>query len=300
MTQQAIDITVAQDYLQRKNELIRKLEDNEVIFSFSSFSRFMDSPRHFLEYKLDERKPTAAMNFGTLVHCLVLEPDEFENRYEIKDIAEPSTELSKDFCNYIIAGHDPFSAFAMAGYKRGNPEETMSKYQDYINAALGLSLLTPISQKLFDQAEFVKNAILNNGASGHILNRITETEKDVEWEMHGLKWRGKIDCKGDRIKADLKIVADANPNKLRYKIRDMKYDIQAALYNSAFDPKDDYYLIAAERSGHVSVIEITKHAINEAREKIEENVLKLKQCIFLNKWDCSYDYFGNRSGLYEY
>lgn len=286
-------------YQERRAELIRKIESNEIVYSFSSFSKFMDSPRHFLEYKLDKRKSTPAMEFGTLVHCLVLEPDEFEERYEIKDIAEPSTELSKSFCDNIIQGIDAQTAFEMAGYKKGNPHEIQAKYQEYINLSLGIGDLKPISESLYKQAELVKNAINFNGASNHILNQITETEKSVKWQMHDLNWHGFIDGKGERIKADLKIVADANPRKLRYKIRDMKYDIQAALYNLALNPNDDYYIIAADRNGHVSVINVTKQSLGNAYELIEESILKLKQCIFLNKWDASYDYFGNRSGVYE-
>src|SRR5690606_28641952 len=132
------------------------------------------------------------------------------------------------------------------------------------------------------------------------LSSIDETEKQVEWTMNELKVTGKIDGKGERIKVDLKILADANPRKVQYKIRDMKYDVQAAMYNTAIDPDDKYFIIAADYEGHVSVIEITKESIRAARERVDEATLKLKQCILLGKWDCSYDYFGNRSGIYEY
>lgn len=288
------------EYFEKRSTLIKSIEANEMTFSFSSFSKFMDSPRHFLEYKLEERKPTAAMLKGEIGHCLVFEPDEFENRFEVKNIHEPSTELSTDFCNFIISGMDCFAAFEAAGYKRGNAEETQAKYQDYINMMLGLGDKRIITEKSLKQCEVIKNSVNFNDASKYVLNRITETEKGVEWEMEGLKWNGRIDGKGDRIKCDLKIVADADPRKMKYKIRDMKYDVQAALYNIAIDPTDDYFIIAADYNGHVSVIQITKEALNAARERIEESMLKLKQCIFLNKWDCSYDYFGEQSGIYVF
>ncbi len=288
------------EYFEKRAALIKSIEANEMTFSFSSFSKFMDSPRHFLEYKLQKKKPTAAMLKGEIGHCLVFEPDEFENRFEVKNIHEPSTDLSKDFCDFIISGMDCFEAFKAAGYKQGVPEKIQEKYQDYINLILGVGDKKTITEKMYKQLEVVEKAVNFNDASKYVLNRITETEKEVEWEMEGLKWNGRIDGKGDRIKCDLKIVADADPRKMKYKIRDMKYDIQGALYNIAIDPMDDYFIIAADYNGHVSVIQITKEALNSARERIEESILKLKQCIFLNKWDCSYDYFGEQSGIYVF
>ena len=51
--------------------------------SFSSLKAFSRSPLQFLEYKAKKSKPTPAMEFGTLVHRSVLEPDKYPNSVAI-------------------------------------------------------------------------------------------------------------------------------------------------------------------------------------------------------------------------
>ena len=53
--------------------------------SFSSLKAFSRSPLAFLDYKLGPRKETAAMNFGTLVHRAILEPEKYEQTTLIWD-----------------------------------------------------------------------------------------------------------------------------------------------------------------------------------------------------------------------
>ncbi len=64
----------------------RKLKENTFAFSPSSLKKLIDTPMLFFkEHVCDdiENKTTAGTERGTLVHTLLLEPDEFEKRYAI-------------------------------------------------------------------------------------------------------------------------------------------------------------------------------------------------------------------------
>jgi exodeoxyribonuclease VIII len=58
--------------------------------SNSTLSRMKRSPAHCRAYMDDQPEPTANMKFGSLVHCLTLEPGEFAGRYHIADEYDPT------------------------------------------------------------------------------------------------------------------------------------------------------------------------------------------------------------------
>jgi hypothetical protein len=53
--------------------------------SYSSLKAFNTSPNHLLNYWAKVFTPTPAMAKGSLIHTLILEPEEFESRYAVWD-----------------------------------------------------------------------------------------------------------------------------------------------------------------------------------------------------------------------
>ena len=51
--------------------------------SYSSIKEFAKSPKHYISYLNKQRETTPALQFGSLLHCMLLEPQEFSNRYAI-------------------------------------------------------------------------------------------------------------------------------------------------------------------------------------------------------------------------
>jgi hypothetical protein len=80
--------------------IIMRLIRGEDHLSFTSINAFRRSPVTFIDYKLNKLEETdedtAAMKFGSMLHCLVLEPGDFENRYFSFD--------DSDKCQELIAG----------------------------------------------------------------------------------------------------------------------------------------------------------------------------------------------------
>ncbi|MCB1319106.1 MAG: PD-(D/E)XK nuclease-like domain-containing protein, partial [Leptospiraceae bacterium] len=142
-------------------------------------------------------------------------------------------------------------------------------------------------------------AVYKNESSGWLINQFGVTEVKVEWEYYGYKWRGYIDGEGDHLLGDLKIVADAHPRKLRYKMFDMGYDRQAAMYTLLGGRKGkQYYLCAVDRGGNVSVHEITEGVMAVAMADIEYMMGQFQRCILRDLWHMSYDFHAPH-GIYK-
>jgi hypothetical protein len=161
--QDVAELVEDSERLARRLELINRLNNNEEILSHSAFNEFMKSPRHFIAYKLREKKTTPAMAFGSMCHCLVLEPNEFENRYIISPKFDKRTKLGK-------------GAFA-----------------EFMGTAGDKLVVTELD---YQNALFMRDCLNRNDSSSFVLERITETEIPIEWKYKSLKWRGYIDGRG--------------------------------------------------------------------------------------------------------
>jgi hypothetical protein len=57
--------------------IISGLMSGESHLSYSSLKAFKKSPIDFINYKMGKKETTDAMLFGSMLHCLVLEPQDF-------------------------------------------------------------------------------------------------------------------------------------------------------------------------------------------------------------------------------
>lgn len=75
--------------------------------SNSTLSRMKQSPAHCRAYMDEQPEPTANMRFGSLVHCMTLEPTEFAGRYHIADEYDPTMprgEVVRGAIDCLLAG----------------------------------------------------------------------------------------------------------------------------------------------------------------------------------------------------
>lgn len=251
--------------------IIDKLMSHEGHLSFSSLKAFAESPATFMEYKLAKREPTDAMLFGSMLHCLVLEPQDFENRYLCLD--------DRDICN-SIGGAKPRATKA---------------YKEWYAVTVGEAGEREIVEtNEYLAAKIIASNVLHNRASRKILDMCWIHETPIEWEFKNFMFKGFIDGKGEKAKCDLKTCADASPDKFHRDIINNKYYLQGAMYTYAEGVNVPYYIIAVDKKSGVSVHKLEDRLLEHGMKEYNDLLDKFNECILKDAFDQSYDFHSDR------
>lgn len=187
--------------------------------SYSALAQFKKSPNHLLAYWNREMKTTDAMQFGTLIHKLILEPEKFGNDFAVFEGARRQGKAWLEF-------------------SEANQDKTIIKQQE-----------------LDDANKIIKNAMLNPVLCDMLKNSINR-EMKLEWQHRGVDFLGFADLyttyKDRKCVVDIKTTSDAGK---RFE-RDLYYNdykMQLAMYQDQFDKNTDVYIVAIETSNPFNV-----------------------------------------------
>lgn len=172
------------------------------------------SPAHLRAY-LDGLIPsTPRMEFGSLVHAWVLEPDSIASRYLKTPKFDRRTKAGK-------AGYEDITQRA---------------------AAEGL---TVVDEETWDLATRIKDAVYGHKAAAAILGK-GEPEQSVLWTNGetGELCKARADWLRDFL-VDVKTTEDASPNGFAKSIANYRYHVQDAHYREGFE-RDRFVWIAVE------------------------------------------------------
>jgi hypothetical protein len=250
--------------------IVSRLMTGEDHLSYSSLCAFLDSPRKFISYKLGRKEETPAMIYGAMLHCLVLEPAKFEDRY----FAIDDTEICAQ-----IGGAKPRATNQYRAWKG----EQMIKAGD--------RKLVETSDYL--HAKSIANDVLYNRASSKILEMAPTREKPVTWEYMNFKFKGYIDMDG-QLTADLKSMPDSSPRKAEREIQSNFHFLQQAMYRIGKGERNDHYIIAVDKLGGVSVHELHKRLMEYGEELYQKIMIKFSECILKDHWDWNHDFWSER------
>lgn len=218
-------------------ELGEKLEKQEIItnkeyrkldfLNQSGLKDFVEDRKKFykkyiLKEKIEEEE-NQAMKMGNLVDCLLLQPDEFDNRYTMSICDTTPTGNNLKFAEalykaslccidnqgVVTRSFEDLSkeAYEIAGIKKPLlpkfivdfvGSDTESYYQQILaSRPKGLDV---VSSKDVENAENIINALKSNEFTGEIINAETEGDLEVfnqllihDFEMEGVKFKGLID-----------------------------------------------------------------------------------------------------------
>lgn len=199
-------------------------KDKFLPLSFSSLKAFSRSPMAFLEYKKKRNPPTAAMEFGTLVHRAVLEPD---NYYD--------------------------SVAVWEGRRAGGAYERFCREHHDKNV---------ITQQRYSEVEECRSALMHHKLAGGLIEELTAAELQFDIQQLDIPHRGFIDGLLPWAIIDLKVTQSVEHWSLQRTIWEYKYYMQAAIYQRAaemmgYEP-EAYFIVAVEPKApyHVAVVEL--------------------------------------------
>lgn len=266
MELESIAITeTKQESFAREIELIMNKEKG---LSYSALKAFLQSPKHFYKYKT-EKVTTPAMDEGTAFHMAILEPVKFETEYWVFDDSAKVAE---------IGGGNPRGTNA---YKQWKSDQI---------AAHEAQIL--ISKEDYELYRAMGDYLYTCSATRDLMNNLIEKEKPIEFEHLDFKISGKIDGLGRDYIIDLKKVADASFNKLRWIIFDMCYDMQGAIYSAAMGMKD-YYLIFIDNGLNVTVVKLSTETLQKGFNKFEGALENFRACVEQDLFNSSYEFYNN-------
>lgn len=175
--------------------------------SYSSLSKFIDSPRHYASKFITGAKAgTPAQMLGKIVEALIFETTEqFEAQFRI----------------YIPAKG--------TGSKALNLETHAKATQDKV-------LL--ITQEDYDRATYCKLGVMDNNFARTLIEKRTSYQRKLRWtnRQTGLPMLGHLDFEtvwGDEFICDFKTAQSADPEDFTRDFAKWKYHIQGATYQDA-------------------------------------------------------------------
>lgn len=247
-------------------DVLSKINSGEMHLSFSALKAFAKSPASFMNYKLRTVEETDAMVFGSMFHCAVLEPDEFESRYAcIREKIDKRTKIGKA---------------AWAEFVDANQGKKVVRKDDY------------------DKALAMADKLYKNRASRYVLDSIFETERFVEWEYKGYKLKGAIDGIGSLV-MDLKTCADASIDKFQRDIYNLMYYVQAPMYLNAIGQDLPYYIVAVDKSLEVSVHLLDDDMLDKGFKRFDTLIDRFTECMIYNAFGQSQDFHAlNDKGIH--
>jgi exodeoxyribonuclease VIII len=149
-------------------------------------------------------KDSAAFAMGHAVHCLALEPDEFEDRFVSFPKVDRRTKEGKEFA---------------ARFEAENK---------------GKIILDP---QEFQDAMACVQALNNHPEFATIMAQPRRVEVEHQFDLFGHRFKARLDCVIDSMKLilDIKTTDDASPHRWQWSAVDYGYHRQAFIYQGAIE-----------------------------------------------------------------
>ncbi len=180
--------------------------------SNSSLSIFNYDPSYYhkvyITKEIQEKKESTSLMMGSLIHCMLLEPEEVLNRYVISKLSpeEKPSGMMLDFINALLKYevHDDLSmeaAYVQSGYKISKDKviENFNKSttsQAYFKEQLEAKGKTLVLQAEFDQACKAAEVAKDNSQWKTILGDFewtTHYELEILWNFKDVSCKSKLD-----------------------------------------------------------------------------------------------------------
>lgn len=257
------------------NKIIKNLKYEEYDkmegVSNSKLSKLAISPAHYKESLETPQKQTEALTFGSLLHCLVLEPQNYARDFAIEPEVNRRTNDGKE----ILA--------------------------EFYETNSGKTILT---ENQFELASILKENIFAHPIANKLLSGKGENEISLFWEDE----ETKVKCKAklDRIKSDiiidLKSARSAKPEDFARQLYDLGYYRQCVFYLNGFkecyqkEAKGFVFIVVEKEPPYnVVVYELSELFKEIGKIEISDLLQVYKECIETNNF---YGYDGTEPKIH--
>ena len=228
--------------------------------SSSGVRKLLQSPMHYRLFRDQPTPPTAQMQFGTAVHCGVLEPDTFFVRVACAPVVDKRTNAGK------------------------------AQWLEFVASCAPGCIVLPTADYI--RARACIDAVLSHPSARRLLEGAT-VERSLFWNdaEYNVPCKARFDAWNDGVLADLKTTADASKPEFARSISSFFYHAQAALYCSGAEhvldrSPDAFVFIAVESEPPhaVAVYDLGNASIRTGMHLISEAQARYSAVLASGKW----------------
>ena len=236
--------------------------------SHSQLKEIRHSPANF-RWKLDNTEPSSpAMNLGSLVHAMVLEPHTVESRWLVIPKIDRRTKAGRE------------------------------QYESYIS---GNSSKYVVMEHEYEVARAMTDAVMEHPLAASLVKEVHvygTAEQEFYWtDDRGIERKAKVDGiihghAGPEMIVDLKTTSDASPDAFKRSIAKYCYGTQMAYYCEAVRPALKRATIIAVSSSPpftVGLYRFGEEAIDRAQLVVDRWLDLYAECTSTGKWPGYWD-----------
>jgi hypothetical protein len=261
--------------------------------SQSNLKQFKKSPRHYIEYLTGERKKSDVFTKGSLIDCLALEPEKFDDYFV----------LYSDFNKRL--------------------KENKSKLDEYVELETKAMEkgLTMVTDEVYKEAKICVEALYDHNEARTLLEAKSNVQMKINWidKATRLPLIGKIDFEsnawGSHYLVDLKSSDGAEPDVFNRDIFNYGYNIQCAVYLIAYQKKffkfPEYLNLVVEKKPpyNVTIMYYDGKECEASKDEFYGLLKAFRRCMDEGKWAMGYDFWlfemnrffrVNRPGYYKH
>lgn len=268
--------------------LIGRLNNKEETLSYSSLKKFAESPRHFIQYKMNkDYKQTESQLFGSICDMKLTEPYKFSYTYAVVE-ATPSTDNQINFCLNIANGLTPEEAKKISK-PRGDANELFLHYEKYINAVKNNKKI--INTDLDEQTTKIVENLKQSEIVMQYVDSCNAFQVKKAFDYNGWKINSILDGEGNNLILEFKYASKCDIESFERDIKKYKYYLQAGIYSLFNQGISEYIFIVFDKNLNFSVVKLDYSYISYGIREFEYLINKLEDCINNNRWKESYNFF---------
>jgi hypothetical protein len=214
------------------------------------------TPAHFKYYKehLNEKPPTPSMILGTAVHCAVLEPDTFKDRYAIAPQCDKRTKEGKAI---------------------------------WVNLEAEKKIILSASD--YEAVEGMAQSVLTHETASKLLEK-GDPEVTIYTDIEGIPAKARLDWYRNGIILDLKTTQAADPDSFSKSCANYGYAMQASFYMDCcqaigLECHTFIFITVESNSPHlVAIYEFDELSLDYGRDHYRSSLNRYRECLALDDW----------------